>query len=325
MSLQLKSRSWLGVLAAMAMTTTVSTNATAGIFLPLDSELSTHLGALPIITVPGTYQAGGWATLTNNGPDHDLSDTASIWIANDIAVVTALLTGVALLDRLTLNATNDPGSFTPAFSVANPMGGNAPASVSTPSSGTLCPGGCLGGSEGLNGVFILGIGALNLSFALTPIGIGGTGALPLGSQSIIATGAPFITGKARITAITTNVIQVNRGGPVTGVGLSLAPAGTETVRTFTTGLGFRTSNPSGPLETQATVTVGGTNILASASFGGMVTLVSPLRINTGALGVGNIPGYFAKKFVFVPEPGTVLLLVSGAAGLVFMGRRRMKK
>jgi hypothetical protein len=321
----MKSRKWLGVLTAVAMTATLATTASAGIFLPLDSALSAHLGALPIISVPGTYQAGGWATLTNNGPDHDLSDTASIWIADNVSVVTALLTGVALLDRLTLDVTNAAGSFTAAFSIANPMGGNAPVSVSTPSSGTLCPGGCLGGSEGLNGVFILGIGALNLSFAVTPIGVGGTAALPLGSQSIIATGAPFITGKARITAVTTNVIQVNRGGPVTGIGVTLAPAGTETVRTFTTGLGFRTSNPSGPLETQATVTVGGTNILASASFGGMVTLISPLRINTGALGVGNIPGFYAKKFVFVPEPGTVLLLVSGAAGLIFIGRKRMKK
>ena len=318
-------RKLLGLVAAVAMLGTVSTTASAGIFLPLDSTLTVQLGALPTITVPGTYQAGGWATLTNNGPDHDLSDTASIWIADNVSVVTALLTGVALLDRLTLDATNASGSFTAAFSVANPMGGNAPVSVSTPSSGTLCPGGCLGGSEGLNGVFILGIGALNLSFPQNAVGIGGTAALPLGSQSIIATGAPFITGKARITAVTTNVIQVNRGGPITGIGVTLAPAGTETVRTFTTGLGFRTSNPSGPLETQATVTVGGTNILASASFGGMVTLISPLRINTGALGVGNIPGFYAKKFVFVPEPGTVLLLVSGAAGLIFIGRKRMKK
>jgi hypothetical protein len=320
-------RKLLGLVAAVAMLGTVSTTASAGFFLPQDSTLSVQLGALPTISQAGSYSRTGWATLSNNGAGHDMTDTASIWIADNVSVVTALLTGVALLDRLTLDATNASGSFTAAFSIANPMGGNAPTSVSTANSGVLCPGGCLGGSEGLNGVFILGIGALNLSFPQTAVGIGGTAALPLGTQSILATGAPFITGKARITAITTNVVQVlgRPGGPITGVGVTLAPAGTETVRTFTTGLGFRTTNPSGPLETQATVTIGGTNILASASFGGMVTLISPLRINTGALGVGNIPGFYAKKFVFVPEPGTVLLLVSGAAGLIFIGRKRMKR
>jgi hypothetical protein len=114
------------------------------------------------------------------------------------------------------------------------------------------------------------------------------------------------------------------GGIQTGVGVTLAPSGTENVRTFTTALGFRSTMATAPLSTQASVTLGGTNVLASASFGGMVTLVSPLRINTGALGVGNLPGAFTKKFVFVPEPGTALLLVSGAAGLIFIGRKRMK-
>jgi hypothetical protein len=305
---------------------TVASTASAGIFLPLDSTLSVQLGALPTITVPGTYRAGGWATLTNNGSEHDLADTANIWIADNVAVNTALLTGVALLDRLTLDATNLSGNFTASFSIANPVGGNLTGTGASPYSGTLCPGGCLGGSEGLNGVFILGIGTGNLSFPQDAVGIGGTASLPVGAQAIVATGAPFITGKARITGITTNIVQVlgRPGGPITGVGVTLAPAGTETVRTFTTLNGFVTTNPGGALSTQATVTLGGTNVLASASAGGMVTLISPLRVNTGALGVGNIPGFYSKKFVFVPEPGTVLLLVSGAAGLIFIGRKRMK-
>jgi hypothetical protein len=32
-----------------------------------------------------------------------------------------------------------------------------------------------------------------------------------------------------------------------------------------------------------------------------------------------------KTFTFVPEPGTVLLLVTGAAGLAIVGRKRMRK
>jgi len=320
-------RKLLGLVAVVGMLGTVASTASAGIFLPQDSTLSVRLGALPEISVTGTYSANGWATLSNNGASHDLSDTASIWIADNVAVNTSLLTGVALLDRLTLDATNLSGTFTASFSTPNPVGGNLVGTPpATPNSGTLCPGGCIGGTEGLNGVAILGIGASNLNFDLAVVGVGGTASLPLGAAAIIATGAPFITGKARITAITTNVIQLptRPGGPFTGVGVTLAPAGTEEVRTFTTLNGFVTANPGGNLSTLATVTVGGSNALASASQGGIVTAVSPLRVNTGALGVGNIPGFFAKTFVFVPEPGTVLLLVSGAAGLIFIGRKRMK-
>lgn len=319
-------RKLLGLVAAVGMLGTVASTASAGIFLPLDSTLSVNLGGLPTISVPGSYQFGGWATLSNNGGGHNLSDTRSIWVADNVAVGTSLLTGVALLDRLTLDATNLSGMFTANFSAPNPLGGNLTGTSATTASGTLCPGGCLGGQEPLTGKFILGIGALNLNFPVTKFGLGGTASLPIGTAAVIATAAPFITGKARITNITTNVIQIldRPGGIVTGVGVTLAPSGTEDVRTFTTLNGFRSTMATAPLSTQASVTLGGTNILASASFGGMVTLISPLRINTGALGVGNIPGVFRKKFVFVPEPGTVLLLVSGAAGLIFIGRKRMK-
>lgn len=319
-------RKLLGLVAAVGMLSAVSSTASAGIFLPLDSTLKFNLGGLPTITVNGSYQYGGWATLTNNvGGGHDLSDTASIWVTAANSVGTSLLTGVALLDRLTLTATNQSGAFTAAFSAANPLGGLQVPPLSTPNSGTLCPTGCLGGTEGINGQIVLGIGAtLNPAFPLTGLaGIGGSGSLGFGG--IVATFAPFITGKARITGITTNLLEVARGGGVVqGVGVTLAPAGTETVRTFTTANGWRSTMATAPISTQMTVTLGGTNVLASASNGGMVTLISPVRINTGALGVGNIPAVLTKKFVFVPEPGTVMLLVSGAAGLIFIGRKRMK-
>ena len=71
------------------------------------------------------------------------------------------------------------------------------------------------------------------------------------------------------------------------------------------------------------MTFTGTNSI-DASGVGSVTLISPTKINTGALGLGNLPGVWRASFKFVPEPGTVLLLVSGAAGLAFIGRKRMK-
>jgi hypothetical protein len=304
-------------------------SAQAGVFLPHDSTLQIQLGALPTITATGKYQYGGWATLTNNGGGHDLSDIPSIWRTTANAVGTSLLTGVSLLDRLTFTGNNASGSFTASFSTANPMGGNLTASDpnKTAYSGTLCPNGCLGGAEGFNGKFILGIGPLNPTIALTgAIGIGGFASLPIGQGAILVTAAPFITGKARITGVNTNVIQLpNRGASgVTGVGVTLKPAATEEVRTFTISNGFVTGMASPVLKTQNTVTVGGTNALGSASSAGQVTLVSPLRIDTAELNVGIIPGFAKKTFVFVPEPGTVLLLVSGAAGLIFIGRKRMK-
>ncbi len=328
-------RKLLGLVAAAAMVSAFASNAWAGVFLPLSSDLSVNLGGNPTISVPGTYNGTGWATLSNNGSEHDLSVGAGIWKGSGInaghGTGTALLTGVALLDNLTLSVTNQAGNLTASFSTANPVGGGLTGTATTPSSATLCPSGCLGGQQGLSGnVFLYALGG-SLPFPLNPsatvgVGIGGTTTVMLGTVPIVVTNAPWITGKVRITSLTTNVIQVVRNATaITGVGVTLAPEGTEDVRTFTTGLGWRSTASTNPIETRGTVTVGGTNILASASAGGAVTLISPQRINTGPIGLGNIPAVWREQFLFVPEPGTVLLLVSGAAGLVVIGRNRMKR
>jgi hypothetical protein len=255
-----------------------------------------------------------------------MTDQAGIWVTVGNSVGTSLLTGVALITNLTLTEVNHAGSFTSAFSITNPMGGNA--TTPTPSSSMLCPGGCLGGTEGFTGQFVLGIlGFVQLPFPLDVIGVGGQINVPLGQSILIATGAPFVTGKFKMTGITTNVISMPGRGAVTGVGVTLKPAGTEEVRTFTTNGGFITSNDTGNLLTLPSVVLSGSSNITSASAGGTITLVSPLRVDTGSLNVGSIPGLVTKKFVFaaVPEPGTVLLLVSGAAGLVMIGRSRMRR
>lgn len=317
-------RKLLGLIAVAGMLLMTASSATAGFFDPVKSELRVNLGALPTVIVKGSYLQTGNATLSNNGTGHDLSDTTDIWVTSNLQVGTSLLTGVALISRLTLTASNQAGNFTASFAGSNPLAG---AVSVTPSSGTLCPSGCLGSNTvGLNGQFILGLVGFGLkAFPLAIVGgTGATAALPLGQNQIVATGAPFITGKAVITNITTNIISLPDRGGVTGVGVTLEPLSSENVRTFTTLGGFITDNPGGILKTQGTVTLGGNNALASASQGGSVTLISPLRVQTGPLGVGNIPGKITKKFEFVPEPGTVLLLVSGAAGLILIGRKRMK-
>ena len=90
-----------------------------------------------------------------------------------------------------------------------------------------------------------------------------------------------------------------------------------------TGGGFVSTNGGLPLEAH-TVTISGSNNLASASQSGMVTLVAPLRVDTGPAVSGGIPLTGKMTLSFVPEPGTMLLLVSGAVGLVLLGHRRMR-
>jgi hypothetical protein len=309
--------------AAVVLVLGMASTASASAFIANESQLQVQLSALPTITVQGTWT--GLATVSNGGGGgHDMTDDAGIFVTAGNAAGTSMLTGVALLTNLTLTATNHAGSFTSAFSTPNPLGGGN--ATTTPSSVTLCPGGCLGGSQGYTGQFILSVlGLAQLPFDLSVVGIGGTNILPLGEANLVATGAPFVTGKFKITGVTTNVLSMPGRGGVTGIGLTLKPAGSEEVKTFTTNGGFLTTNPGANLSTRPSVMVEGGNDLTSASAAGTVTLISPLRVNTGALGVGNIPGTFTQTMTFVPEPGTVLLLVSGAAGLVLIGRSRMRR
>jgi hypothetical protein len=316
----------LVLLAAFGLIVGTASTAVAGVLAAPDSTLSLQLGGLPPITITGTYQLGGNATLTNNGGSHDLAEEALIWSTVGNTPGTSLFTGVALITDLILTAANSAGTFTPSFVGVNSVAGNLTNSQQTIYSGTICPTGCLGGIAGISGQTVVKISGLEIPFINDIIGIGGTGTIMVGPAVIAATGGPWVTGKIRITNVTSNVVQLpNRTPIVTGLPFTLKPSSMEVVRTFTTLGGFITSNPTGQLETVATVTISGTNNLASASGAGSVTLVTPLRIDTGPLNVGNIPGSFTKTFVFAPEPGTLLLLASGAAGLVLIGRRKINK
>jgi hypothetical protein len=326
-------RRLLVLLAVIGFVVGSASSALAGVFLPRSSEIVYKLGGLPSITVTGTYGGGGWASVTNNGSVHDLSDSTGIWNTVANSPGTSLFTGVALITDLLITLENNAGSFAAGFSAANSVAGNLSNSRQSVYSGTLCPDGCLGGTETISGQNIIIILGGALVFQNNILGIGGTGTVMVGQAVIAATGGPFVTGKVKITNITSNVVQLPgrqvppSSPPVrfTGLAFTLDPSSMEEVKTFTTLEGFVTSHPGAVLKTNASVTLKGTNTLGSASAGGAVTLVTPLRIDTGPLAVGNIPGKMTKTFVFVPEPGTMLLLASGAAGLVILGRRRSRK
>jgi hypothetical protein len=327
-------RKLVSMLAVAGFVLSAAGAASAGVFLPRSSEIVYKLGGLPSITVTGTYGGGGWASVSNNGSVHDLSDTTGIWNTAANSPGTSLFTGVALITDLLITLENNSGSFAAGFSAANSVAGNLTNSRQSVYSGTVCPDGCLGGTETISGQNIIIILGNPLIFQNDILGIGGTGTVMVGQAVIAATGGPFVTGKVKITNITSNVVQLpGRQGPpsstpavrFTGLAFTLDPTSMEEIKTFTTLEGFVTSHPAGILKTNASVTLKGTNTLGSASAGGAVTLVTPLRIDTGPLAVGNIPGKMTKTFVFVPEPGTMLLLASGAAGLVILGRRRSRK
>lgn len=64
---------------------------------------------------------------------------------------------------------------------------------------------------------------------------------------------------------------------------------------------------------------------STADVGGVVQLVSPTQVRTDlALGSNAKVGAGQRLFIrFIPEPGMLLLIGSGVAGLALLGRRRM--
>ena len=59
--------------------------------------------------------------------------------------------------------------------------------------------------------------------------------------------------------------------------------------------------------------------------GGNVKLVTPTVLSTNISASAVIPAFAILDLTFVPEPGTLVLLASGVAGLAMVGRKRMSK
>ena len=53
--------------------------------------------------------------------------------------------------------------------------------------------------------------------------------------------------------------------------------------------------------------------------------MTPTLISTNIGASAVIPSFATLTLTFVPEPGTLLLLASGVAGLAVLGRKRMSK
>jgi len=309
------------VLASACLLLGIAGTAMAGAFVPANSTIGVRFGGLPPITfsaTPGTEALVGLTDQILAPFGHFVGVQNSVWSTVNFGPGTSLFTGVPLISNLKVTATNDMGAVADGFTTGpNPMSNGALGNI----------GPTFGGHIRLSGQTVINALGNKVPVAINKVGgnFGETTTVTLLSLfTIRATNGPFITQQVAITQVTSNLISVPaRAGQKTGVGFTLEPNTTEFVRTFNTTGGFQ-SLSGGQAAENHTVSLSGTNALASGSKAGSVTVVAPLRIDVDTI-AGVIPGYVKIKMEFVPEPGTMLLLVSGAVGLAVIGRRRMRK
>ena len=317
-------RKLIVLLATAGLLLGLTGSAQAGEFDPPNSTLTLLLGGLPGITISALTGTQSVITLgvgssLGISTGHNIAIAGTAWSTVNFGPGTSLFTGVPLISNLKVTVNNgSPHLLQDGFQVAsNQLGGG----------GVVGPG--FGGLWRMNGQTVIHAlnGAILLPVPLNKLGgnMGETTMVTLIGQNITVENGPFITNAWVITAITGNIITIPARGNIQGVAFTLQPTSNETAMTPSTNGGYA-SISGGLAYENHTVTISGTNNLASAasSVAGRVTVVAPLRINTSAI-AGVIPGAGIAHFEFVPEPGTVLLLVSGAVGLAVIGRRRMRK
>ena len=306
-------RRLLAVFTVAVMALAITGVAQAGYFVGAESLQSVSLGS---INNPGYPAAGGGSvTLVDNGlGGHDVQIDASVWATVNYSFGTSLYTGVPNMDDFRLTVANQPLTATSGFTAVNMLDMAQP---------TIGPG--LGGISGLlDGKLALVLfGVRVVTFPLTNVGgaAGGTFKTDVIGIPFTVTYMPWFTDPVAVTGITTNIVSWE-GETGAGIEMRLTPA--QHGKVFSVEGGWVSTNGGLPVE-KHTVTLSGPNNLLSASTAGSLTIVSPIRINTGPSVAGRVPGAAWLDFVFVPEPGTMLLLVAGAAGLIVIGRRRARK
>jgi hypothetical protein len=264
--------------------------------------------------LPGTE---GDVSLVDNGAGgHTIVIQPSVWSAINHSGGTSLWTGIPLISDALFTVRNGAMSVAEGFTYTNYLSGGPPHNTFGPNMGDQAP---------LSGKLVLSIlkGVVHVTFELEPIGgPPGTHQTPTAlGVPIQVTNGPWFTGGVPITDITTNVVSWEG---VTGAGITLHLTPNQHAPVLTTGGGYLGTGGGLPLEYH-TVTIAGTNDLLSESRDGFIMVPSPMRIDTTSAISGRVPGAMWMRLYFVPEPGTLLLLVAGAVGVAVVGRRRMRK
>jgi hypothetical protein len=307
-------RKLVAVLASVVVAFTVTAVAQASTFVPGSSTISISFGGIDtgrILALPGTE---GMVSLTDDGSGgHVIALSSGVWNTVNFSAGTSIYTGVPLISNILVTPGNQAGTLASGYSFTNFVGDG---SVVGP---------YLGGQAQLSGQLALSIlkGVIMVTFPLTGIGgePGNTKTRTAVGVPLTVTGGPWATGPVPVTGITTNVVTFNG---VSGAAITLRVTPSANFHTLSTGGGYMAVSGGLPLEYH-TVTLEGDNQLLSESRDGTITLVAPIRIDTTAAISGRIPAAGWMDLTFVPEPGTMLLLVTGAVGLAVVGRRRLRR
>lgn len=297
----------VGVLA-LSLALFASAESAASVFDPGNSYLELRIGRIAQglgisadpnfdnVVVTLTSDAEGVSEILVVG---DLFETASL------AVQSASFTGFPSLTGLKVDLLAGSGFYRDEFAVPNSVG---PGSING-----------FGGYSSTGGMALILAAGFTFELPLHNIGAGGTTVLSsVLNNSLVIEGAAFGTAPVQITQISSTVVYVpslDRTGILFSLDLTSDQAMSATP--VTTG---------GNLVMRYTITVNGYNNLMSASQVGRVTMVSPFRLSTGSL-AGRVAGamWLTLAFRAVPEPGPAILLLTGVAGLVVVGRSRMRR
>lgn len=316
---------WLGLLGITALLGGIAGASQAATFVPESSALNLRAAFLPEHAVPALPGTEGLVSLIDDGlGGHRITLDSSVWSASGFHG-SSLYTGVPNISDVWLSARNRQAVFESGYSHTNFVGGQ---SVVGPYLGGVSP------LDGAMVIWVLGQPAFQiLDLNLVGGPPGGQETFTMGGIPFAITGGPWLSGPVVITGVTTNMISWNgvKGAVITvrpPPGADYWPCLSEDCCTYLCwqfcSLNTDPEHTCVPLEVH-TVTLSGSNQLLSAASGGAVTLVAPVRIDTSAFILGRVPGAAEMRLTFVPEPGTLLLLMGGALGLLALGRRQMRR
>jgi hypothetical protein len=146
---------------------------------------------------------------------------------------------------------------------------------------------------------------------------------------VTSNGALNYTGAGSTIGQFKGVANVKGFGGLTLLGVPLQLGDNATVTAGAYGINITAISGDWTVGATTILTPMGATGMATGSNGlapngvGTLTLVNPVLILSNLSGGTNFPAFAVLTLNYVPEPGTLLLLGSGVAGLAALGRRRV--